>query len=162
MRWLTLLPMICCVNVALAGSGRDANSSSCGDYCNDKPLPPLTCDDYLKRMSRKHPDVQFVECKPVMMSAPKVPGFEATYHVEGKDIGRVEAWLGRWAHMKPIKFMCCGWDTSPGYYEDKGGAGYEIKMFADAEVNGRFVDQRKDLAKLPYATLTVTHYLYAP
>lgn len=173
MRCLTLLVPFCSLifaasGIAQASSLRAATEaknfpqSACGVYCDEKPKPPLTCSDYLQLMGRPHPDVKFVGCKPVVLNAPKLPGFQATYHVKGKNIERVEAWLRTWANVNEFRFTCCGWDTMPSYYEDKSGVGYEISMFADAEQNGHFVSHRKDLAKLPYATLTVTHYLYSP
>ena len=124
--------------------------------------PPLACGDYLKQMGRERPDIHFVGCRSINGDDLETPGFVATYHVQGKDIGTIDAWLATWANWKHLRFECCQWDSPKGFYRDQHGSSYELNLFADAYLHGHMVDQRTNLAQLPYATLTVTHYLYLP
>ncbi|VXC25176.1 conserved exported hypothetical protein [Burkholderia sp. 8Y] len=176
MKWLVNAMLSCCLAVVSAGTTSHAGETSnvhaktvqrqpslaCGNHCDERPEPPLSCGDYLKQIGRQHWKLTFLKCKPVMMDAPKIPGFEAIYRVDGSHLDEVDTWLTTWADWKRLRFSCCQWDAPEGFYRDKSGSEYIINMGADAYVNGHMIDQRKDFAKLPFAILTVTHYLYSP
>lgn len=173
MKWLIALGWSCCLTFALADtkpatttavehSMREESPLACGGYCDQKPEPPLACGDYLKQLSRDRSELRYMGCKPVAMGAPPVPGFQASYRVKGTNLDKVDNWLATWAKWKRLRFSCCQWDAPTGSYRDNGGSDYYIDMSVNAYVDDHMVDRRKDFAKLPYATLTITHYLYSP
>jgi Domian of unknown function (DUF4952) len=159
-KWLATLSLSCFLSIACPGGQADGQVSQVAR--NEKLEPPVTCGDYLKQFGHARPDVEFVSCKSVIADAPKVPGFEAIYRVRGRDIEQVDNWLATWSEWEHLRFSCCQWDAPRGYYRDEQGSHYEIDMFAEAYIDGHMVNQRKDFAKLPFATLTVTHYLTLP
>jgi len=156
-KWFAIVGLTCCVAVASIHS--EADTQSVGRKHVEKPQPPLSCGDYLKQFGFARPEVQFLGCRSVLAEAPRVPGFEATYRVRGKDIDAVDNWLATWAEWERLRFSCCQWDAPRGFYKDKQGSNFEVNMFAEAYISGHMVDQRKDFSKLPYATLTISHYL---
>ncbi|WP_143749298.1 DUF4952 domain-containing protein [Caballeronia arvi] len=161
MKRLAILSLSCLLSIASADSAADVRTMPSAASAVTAE-PPLACGDYLKEIGHARPDVTFIGCKSVVSDEPKVPGFEATYRVQGKDIEKVDAWLATWAEWENLRFSCCQWDAPRGYYKDKRGSHFEVNMFAEAYIDGHMVNQKKDFAKIPYATLTVSHYLDIP
>jgi hypothetical protein len=155
---LAILGLVGLLSIASAGSEADSRTTPSATSTVTAE-PPLACGDFLKEFGRARPDVTFIGCKFVVADDPKVPGVEATYRVKGKDIEKVDAWLATWAEWEHLRFSCCQWDAPRGYYNGKHGAHFEVDMFAEAYFNGHMVDQRKDFAKIPYATLHISRYL---
>jgi hypothetical protein len=153
-RRFVFILLFCCSVLACA----DAKSTT----PIDQPEPPTTCADYLKLLGHARRDVVFIGCKRVQGNSATDLGFEAEYRIEGRDIDKIDRWLSTWTRWERLRFSCCRWDAPSGFYKARNTSTYKIDMFADAWVSGRMIDQRKDLANLPFATLTVTHYLYMP
>jgi hypothetical protein len=155
------LCMACFLSIAWADSNRDSHPDNVPSH-RESADPPLACGDYLKQFGRERPEIRFVRCRSITGNNSNDPGFEATYRIQGKDLDAVDAWLATWARWEHLRFSCCQWDAPDGFYRDAHGSAYVVSMFADAYVNGHMVNQRKYFSKLPYATLTITHYLYLP
>ncbi|BDB24006.1 hypothetical protein Tamer19_28790 [Cupriavidus sp. TA19] len=142
MKWVFLLCLIAILGNATA---------------SEEAAPHLVCGDFMSRLGLQRPDVRFVSCEPVRSSDPGMDRLEAVYRVEGKDIAKVENWLIRFAHVKPLRFACCGWQTSEGAFTGRDGAFYTIGMGGETSVS-----TRKAFAKIPFLKLRITRYFEQP
>ncbi|EKS68610.1 MULTISPECIES: DUF4952 domain-containing protein [Caballeronia] len=162
MKKLLSLSILIFATIARADSDPTVVTHASSSF-NDTAEPPLACGDFLKQMGRDRPEIVFVGCRSIEGNNANDPGFEATYHVKGKHIDATDNWIGTWAKWEHLRFSCCQWDAPRGYYRDNLGSHYEVNLFVEAYINGGImVNQRKDFPKLPYAILTITHYLYRP
>ncbi|MDR5810526.1 DUF4952 domain-containing protein [Caballeronia sp. LZ019] len=116
------------------------------------------CGDLLSEMKLQRSDIEFVRCE--YQSGDGADGLKATYRVAGKDILNVENWLIRSAGVMRLRFACCGWETSDGVIKDRKGSTYYIGMGGEAYFDGHMYDTRKELTRMPYINLYVTHYFY--
>ena len=123
-------------------------------YAAEKSAPAFECGDFLKQLRLARPDVVFVGCERRGDNEPNAERLDATYHVAGKDVAHVEAWLIRTFHAKRLRYVCCGWDAPPVSFKARGGQYYEIAFGGETVFN-----RRKDWPKVPYLTLDVTRYL---
>jgi hypothetical protein len=119
--------------------------------------PPIACADFLQQLGLQRPDVKFVTCQTTGNPGPAMDGLQAVYRVAGKDITNVEGWLVAFAHVKPLKFSCCGLETSTVSFVGRDGAKYTIGMGGETTES-----QRKDFSKIPFLNVYVTHYFYEP
>jgi hypothetical protein len=129
-----------------------ALSTALNAQAAEKRPPASECADFLKRLRLARPDVMFVGCEKRHGSNPDADRLDATYRVNGRDLANVEAWFIRTFHAKPLRFVCCGWDTPPVAFKARDGASYELTFGGETVVN-----RRTDWVKVPYLTLSVTH-----
>lgn len=141
----------CLLAVALSNAYAEEKLKPAGGKLD----PPLKCDDFLKTIGLQRPDVKFITCKPGEFGG--IESLSAEYRVKGKDVIKVENWLVNLAHIHRLKRACCIWETGMKTFKGRDGADYEVSMSAESTVNSR-----RDLAKVPFFNLTVTHYLYSP
>jgi hypothetical protein len=158
MKALIAFSFSCLFSIAWADSNLDRRPTA----HQERAEPPTACGDYLKEIGRGRPEIRFLGCKSITRNDSDDRGFEATYRVKGADIDKIDNWLATWTDWKHLRFSCCQWDSPTGFYKSTGGAEYYIEMSAEAYVKGHMVNQRKDFVEIPYATLTITHYLYLP
>lgn len=131
--------------------------SSVGVRAETKPAPPIECSDFLRNLGLRRADVHLVKCDHIGVHDPLSDGLDAVYRVDGKDIADVERWLVKFAHVSKLKFNCCGWETSVGYFTACDGAEFTISM------GGETIENRRErFAQIPYLNLYVTHYFYQP
>ena len=145
MKWL----LTCFLAVALSGAHADEQLPS------ERLDPPTVCDDVLKAEGLQRADVKFVACKPGEFGG--IDNLSAEYRVQGKDVMSVENWLVKLAHVRRLKRACCIWETSRGNFKGREGSEYEVSMAAETTIRSR-----RDLPKVPFFHLTVTHYLRNP
>jgi hypothetical protein len=122
-----------------------------------KSTPGPECGDFLERLQLARPDVMFLGCERRGENEAQGGRLDATYHVAGKDVAHVEAWLIRIFHATPLRYVCCGWETPGVSFKARDGAYYEIAFGGETVIN-----RRKDWSKVPYLTLSVTHDLQEP
>ena len=105
---------------------------SLSSVCEAKPK----CDDFLDSWQIKPEELQFISCQ----EASKAPttGLLATYSVEGSQAKAIEDMLHAEFAMERLRFVCCGWETRPAFYEDAEGVLYEINMHSSGEFQGSF------------------------
>ncbi|QRQ86094.1 DUF4952 domain-containing protein [Cupriavidus oxalaticus] len=142
MRWFFLLCLIAALGNAKA---------------SEDAAPPLGCGDFMRQLGLQRPDVKFVSCEQVKSSDLGMDRLEAVYRVEGKDIAKVENWLIHFAHVTPLKFACCGWESSEGDFKGRDGVMYTIGMGGEASVS-----TRKAFAKIPFLKLRIKRYFERP
>ncbi|WP_370650722.1 DUF4952 domain-containing protein [Caballeronia sp. SL2Y3] len=99
--------------------------------------------------------MKFVACRPGEFGG--VSNLKAQYRVQGKDVLNVEDWLVRLAHVSRLKRACCVWETSIGNFTGRDGADYYVSMGTEATIISR-----RDLSRVPFFELNVTHYLHSP
>lgn len=126
-------------------------------WAEPKPAPPLSCEDFLQQLGLQRADLKLSTCERTENPDPGMDGLQAVYRVEGKDINRVEQWLMNFVHVKPLKFNCCGWETSSEIFTGRDGAKYTMGMGGET-----IESRREDFAKIPYLKVYVTHYFYDP
>ncbi|KEY59604.1 DUF4952 domain-containing protein [Serratia sp. DD3] len=117
--------------------------------------PPLECGDFLHQLGLSRPDVKFQGC--AKHHDRNTDYLEATYRVTGNDLPQVEAWAIQTFNLKPLKFVCCGWESRTVAYRSKDGAEYYIGMGGETLIN-----ERQAWSKIPYLTLSMTHYINDP
>jgi hypothetical protein len=134
-----------------------AISSAAAAQAAQKSAPTPECGDFLKQFGMERPDVIFFGCERHLERNPDADRPDATYRVAGKDLAHVEAWLMRAFHAKPLRFVCCGWETPTVWFKARDGAYYEIGFGGETAFN-----RRKDWPKVPYLTLSVTRDIEEP
>lgn len=115
------------------------------------------CGDFLRQLRLARPDVIFVGCERRGESGTQSESLDATYYVAGKDLAQVEIWLTRTFHAKPLRYVCCGWETTSVSLKARDGMLYEIGLGGETIFN-----RRRDWPKVPYLTFSVIRYLNEP
>ncbi len=114
-----------------------------------------SCVDFLDELNLKTEELTFLECKQVE-HAPAVL-LEARYSVLGSDAAVVEDFLQRKFGLEELRFVCCGFEGKPAFYQNKTGDSYRVAMYSYDEfaVEG-------DLEDFSEFRVTVGKYLTLP
>ena len=77
----------------------------------------LRCEDFLAKLSDKPEYVEFLECTQDIDAQGKP--FVARYRVKGADAHEAEQYMGHNFGQPELKYICCGWDSTPYFYRDE-------------------------------------------
>jgi hypothetical protein len=121
--------------------------------CAEKIPPQASCGDILKDLKLGRSDVSFIECEAFPKGGEDGDGFKATYQVKGPDIANVEHWLIKLAHIEPLRFRCCGWDSPDGDFIGRDGRRYQIGIGGETIVN-----DRSEFAAIPFLNVFVKYH----
>lgn len=110
----------------------------------------LVCGDILNIYAKKHRKLEFIKCSKVKDSQIKI---EALYRFKGVDVNKVEKYLRKRYHTSPLKYNCCGWETSNyGCFKnkklEKKGYSNIISIFSGETL-------QTDKKEVPYFYVTV-------
>lgn len=87
----------------------------------------LRCGNFLAQLSDKPDSVEFLGCAQDVDAQGKP--FVARYRVTGLDAPEAERYMSHDFGLPTLKFICCGWDSTPYFYRDKStGLGYMLGM----------------------------------
>jgi hypothetical protein len=122
------------------------------------------CEDFLETWEMKPAELAFTQCKRI--ENPQFDRLEASYVVTGADAARVEEFLQSKFNLAPLRFLCCGWEStsgdanrpSHGSYTDKAGYYFQISMGSDETL----LRDRKDWPNIPQFHVSVTKHLGSP
>lgn len=95
----------------------------------------LNCADLIKEFKDLPQELKFQGCEPGNYHQIRV--LRAKYQVTGKDSLAIEKFLIDNYGMSPLKFVCCGWESTSnsqgrryGAYTDRRGYDYELQMYS--------------------------------
>jgi len=116
------------------------------------PVSATSCADFLARASHAIEHLAFKGCSPDNQSQQIL--LRATYSVEGKNAKYIEKKLIRRFSMKPLRFICCGWESpgGAGSFSDSANKRYSVSMHS-----GETLETNWD--KIPEFVVTVEHLL---
>jgi Domian of unknown function (DUF4952) len=122
------------------------------------------CEDFLKTWGMKPAELAFTQCQRI--ENPQFDRLESSYVVAGADAARVEKFLKRKFNLAPLRFVCCGWEStsaktnrpSHGSYKDKEGYSFQIAMGSDETL----LRDRKNWPNISQFHVRVTKYLGSP
>jgi Domian of unknown function (DUF4952) len=122
------------------------------------------CEDFLGRWGTKPVELAFTQCKRI--ENPQFDRLESSYVVAGADAAKVEKLLQQKFNLAPLRFVCCGWEStsgdanrpSHGSYRDREGYYFQISMGSDETV----LRDRKNWPNIPQFHVRVTKYLGSP
>lgn len=122
------------------------------------PAPALvssgSCGDFLRVQSKAFEAVVFKGCEAGRLH--QLRAEIASYEVVGLKAKEVEIELIRLFQMKPLRFVCCGWETSQaGRFKDANDNEYEVHM-----TSGETTE--KNWSKIPAFHLKVYKLLEQP
>lgn len=90
----------------------------------------LRCEDFLAKLSDKPASVELLECTQDIAAQGKP--FVARYRVKGSDAREAEQYMGRRFDLPKLRYICCGWDSTPYFYRDNTtGLGYMLGMASE-------------------------------
>ncbi len=124
----------------------------------------IACTDFLAQLRKKPPKLEFVSCEKIRQYG--TPALVARYRMAGADAAAIEAYFVKSAHMPPLRFLCCGWESIPkspkaqtrtGFYVWRGQR-FEITMSSDEST----ASQRKRWAEIPHFQVRATMYTESP
>lgn len=101
------------------------------------------CADFLAVAKKKPAHLRFVGCR--LLAEKQGKPLRATYRVEGRFAGSVEAYLIKAAGLKPLKRSCCQWDSPGGQFRASNDLEFFITMVSDETA----IAKRSGWAKIP-------------
>jgi hypothetical protein len=121
------------------------------------------CEDFLETWGLKPAELKFTQCKRI--ENPQFDRLESSYVVAGADAAGVEKLLQKKFNLAPLRFLCCGWEStsgdanrpSHGSYTDKGYT-FQISMGSDETL----LRDRQNWPNIPQFYVRVTKYLGSP
>jgi hypothetical protein len=129
-----------------------------------RPPANAVCEDFLETWGMKPAKLAFTQCKRI--KNPQFDRLESSYVVAVADAARVEEFLQRKFNLAPLRFLCCGWEStsgkanrpSHGSYKDKEGYFFQIAMGSDETL----LRDRKNWPNISQFHVRVTKYLGSP
>ncbi|WP_187395012.1 DUF4952 domain-containing protein [Pigmentiphaga aceris] len=115
------------------------------------------CEDFLATLSDKPDFVELVEC--VQANDRQGKPFVARYQVKGKDALKAERYMTQSFGLPTLKFICCGWDSTPYFYRDKKtNLGYMLGMGSEETL----INRRESWSEIKFFHIEATFFTGDP
>jgi hypothetical protein len=123
------------------------------------------CGDFLSAINQKPKYLDFVGCEKTERHG--LAALESQYQVKGINAKSVEGFFVKTAQMPKLRYLCCGWESTPenpktdrrtGTYKS-GSNLYEISMSSGETTTGK---RRASWPKIPAFHVEAVLYLESP